>query len=297
MRTAKSILIFFLFWASCGISAQQISVEGTLDDLQYLSSPKLEGRKPLSEGSQLAQEYLIDRFRTLGLSSQFNEFTQTFPIPSSKRGEKAKNIVGFIPGSEHDKIILVLAHYDHLGVKDGEIFHGADDNASGVAGLLALAGHYAQFRPKHSMIFAALDAEEMGLLGAQALLEDFPFPLEHIGLVINMDMISRSKQQRLYAVGSRHYPQLLPELEKVAEVADVDLFIGNDGGLGKKDWSKASDHAPFHAKGIPFLYFGVDDHADYHKPSDTFENIDRDFFLAAIRTIFMVIEKLDNSNL
>ncbi len=297
MRTAKSIIIFFLFWASFGINAQQISLEGALDDLRYLSSPTLEGRKPMSEGSRMAQDYIRDRFRSLGLSSQFHEYTQSFALPSSKRGEKAKNIVGFIPGSEHDKIILVMAHYDHLGIKDGEVFHGADDNASGVVGLMALATHYAQFRPKHSMIFAALDAEEMGLLGAKALLEDFPFPLEQLTLVVNMDMIGRSQQRRLYAAGSRHYPQLLPALENIAEISDVELYIGNDGGLGKKDWSKASDHAPFHAIGIPFIYFGVDDHEDYHKPSDTFENIDKDFFLAAISTIFMVIERLDNSDL
>ncbi len=297
MRTVKAIIIFFLFWASFGISAQQISTQHSLEDLRYLSSPKLEGRKPLSEGSQIAQEYIKDRFRKLGLFSQFKDFTQSFPLPSSKRGEKAKNIVAFIPGSDHDKVILVLAHYDHLGVNNGEIFHGADDNASGVAGLLTLAGHYAQFRPKHSMIFAALDAEEMGLLGAKALLEDFPFPIEQVGVVINMDMIGRSAKKQLYAVGSRHYPQLLPVLEEVARNSPVELVIGNDGGFGKKDWSKASDHAPFHAEGIPFLYFGVEDHQDYHKPTDTFENIDKEFFLAAINTIFMIMQGLDKGEL
>ncbi|WP_114748090.1 M28 family peptidase [Pleomorphovibrio marinus] len=299
MRTAKSIIIFFLLWASYEINAQQLSTDQSLKDLEYLSSPKLEGRKPLSKGSQLAQDHIRARFRELGLGSQFQDFTQPFSLPSSisKKEGKAKNIVGFVPGSELDRIIIVMAHYDHIGVKDGEIYHGADDNASGVAGLLSLAAHYAKHRPLHSMVFAALDAEEMGLLGAKALLEDFPFSQDQIALVVNMDMIGRSDNDRLYAVGSRHYPHLLPLLEEVSKTAPIELFIGNDGGFGKKDWSKASDHAPFHAEGIPFLYFGVDDHEDYHRPSDTFENIDQAFFLKAIDTIFRVMEKFDSSQL
>ena len=186
-----------------------------------------------------------------------------------------------------------MAHYDHLGKKGNDIYNGADDNASGTAALLALADYFSENRPYHSIIFAATDAEEKGLLGAKALLNDFPFPLEQISLVINMDMISRSEDNKLYAVGSRHYPHLQPFLSETSKYTALDLVLGNDGGPGEKDWTRASDHGPFHEKKIPFIYFGVEDHEDYHHPTDTFENIHPQFYIRAVELILRFICNVD----
>ncbi len=280
------------------ISAQGIDKDRLLEDIKYLASPKLEGRAPLTEGSRLAQEYIVGRFKEFGLVSQYKEFVQPFSLKErfpDKRNPFGTNVVGFAPGSASDKIILVLAHYDHLGKRGEDLYLGADDNASGVGALLSLAGYFARERPAHSMIFAAVDAEEIGLLGSKALVNDFPFPLEQIALVVNMDMISRSSTNRLYAVGSRYYPQFRPPLLVVKSRSSIELVLGNEGEEGGQNWTNSSDHAPFHRQGVPFVYFGVDDHEDYHKPTDTFENIDPDFYHQATLLILDFIKEVDGT--
>jgi len=297
MKTVRKAILF-LFLITPGILVGQIiDKEQLINDITYLSSPKLEGRATLSAGSRLAQAYIAERFSQLQMTSQFQNFTQYFALKGERRTQdhhNPANIIGFIPGSRSDSLILIMAHYDHLGTKGNEVFLGADDNASGTAALLSIASHFSTNRPKHSFLFVALDGEELGLLGSKALLADFPFPLELIKVVVNMDMISRSETNRLYAVGSRHYPQLKKYLIPIKEKTSIDLFIGNDGGLGEKDWSNASDHGPFHAKGIPFIYFGVDDHGDYHKPTDSVDRIDPVFYAQATELILQVLLQIEN---
>src|SRR5690606_30247073 len=189
----------------------------------------------------------------------------------------------------------ITAHYDHLGTtEDGLIFNGADDNASGTAALLAIAEYFSRHKPKASMIFAALDAEEMGLQGARALVRDFPFPLEDVLVTINLDMISRSEGNEWYAARALHYPQLKSAVDRASKSSKVRLIFGHDEpGTGSDDWTTASDHAAFHEKGIPFVYFGVEDHPDYHKPSDIFHHIDQDFYYEAVRLITRCVDELD----
>ncbi|EPR66116.1 peptidase M20/M25/M40 family protein [Cyclobacterium qasimii M12-11B] len=216
-----------------------------LQDVQYLSSDKLAGRATTTEGNELAANYIISRFEELEITSQYPDYIQHFTL---SEGTEGRNIIGFIPGTSSSQIILLMAHYDHLGKKDGKIYHGADDNASGTATLLNLAAYFMENKPSHSILFAATDAEEMGLLGAKALLHDFPFPLKQIKLVVNMDMISRSEENTLYAVGTTFYPQFKRYLEKAGKRSPVELVFGNDGGKGELDWTNASDHGPFHKK-------------------------------------------------
>lgn len=296
MKTVRKAILFLFLLSSGSLIGQEIDKNQLIKDITYLSSPKLEGRATLSDGNRLAQAYLIERFQSLGMTSQFRNFMQYFTMKGGRRTQdhhNPANIIGFIPGSETDSLIVVMAHYDHLGKKGNNVFLGADDNASGTAALLTLASHFSINRPKHSLLFAALDAEELGLLGSKALLADFPFPLDLVKVVINMDMISRSEENRLYAVGSRHYPQLKKYLLPVKAHSTIDLYLGNDGGIGEKDWSNASDHGPFHANGVPFIYFGVDDHEDYHKPTDTVDRIDPVFYIKATQLILEVLLKIE----
>lgn len=277
--------------------AQKIDADQLLKDIAYLASDELEGRKPLSEGSLKARKLFTNRFKSMGLTSQFRDYTQYFDFRNRRDGllyEKAANIVGFIPGETTENLIVIMAHYDHLGRKGDKIFNGADDNASGAAAVLALAQYFSENRPQHSMMFVALDAEEMGHQGAKALVEDFPFPIEQVILNINMDMISRNDDNQLYAVGTYHYPHLKSIISKVSEGRRPTLLFGHDEPeMGRDDWTLASDHAQFHLKGIPFIYFGVEDHEDYHKETDTFENIHPEFYIDVVNLILDIIISLD----
>ncbi|HLU90920.1 MAG TPA: M28 family peptidase [Cyclobacteriaceae bacterium] len=301
MNLPKAFALLLYITLPFVLYSQEVQKDVLLKDIRFLSSPQLEGRKPFTQGNLQAREYIKHRFDSLGLSSQFREYTQFFNIPEQgpeKPGGQGANVVGFIPGQESSKIIVITAHFDHLGIVDGKIFHGADDNASGTAGLLALAAYFSRNPPRHSLMFAALDAEEMGLQGARALLRDFPFPLEQILMNVNLDMISRSEKNELYAVGTRHYPHLKPTLERVARKAKIDLAFGHDEpGTGADDWTNASDHGPFHAEGIPFIYFGVEDHPDYHRPTDMYENIDPDFYFQAVNLILWSVIAFDGQDL
>jgi len=296
----KHIYIIFLFFGLMicqPLLAQNINRDRLINDIQYLSSEELQGRKPLTEGSLKARKHIRERFQQLGLSSQFTDHTQLFTFKGRRDSvvyENAANIIGFVPGSESSKMIVITAHYDHLGVHNGKMYHGADDNASGTAALLALAEHFSKNRPRYSIMFAALDGEEMGLQGAKALINDFPFPIEQIILNVNMDMISRNEQNELYATGSFHNPYLLPILQQVGRGAPVNLRFGHDDpAMGSDDWTFSSDHGPFHLQKIPYIYFGVEDHEDYHQPTDTFENIDQDFYYNAVVTILKSVKAFD----
>jgi Zn-dependent M28 family amino/carboxypeptidase len=175
------------------------------------------------------------------------------------------------------------------------VFNGADDNASGTAALLAIADHLRRNPPEHSVIIAALDAEESGLQGARAFVQDPPVAREAILANVNMDMLGRNDAGELWAAGTFHSPWLLPLVERVAQRAPVKLRIGHDrpGVAGQDDWTGASDHGPFHAAGIAFLYFGVEDHADYHRASDEAQGIQPDFYGRAVATVIDFLMELD----
>ena len=194
---------------------------------------------------------------------------------------------------------MITAHYDHVGVgrpntEGDSIYNGADDNASGTAALIELAKYFKENRPEHSIMFAALDGEEMGLQGAKALVKDFPFPMEQIVLNINMDMISRNEKGELYASGTYYNPILKSILETAAAGSTPKLLFGHDEpNTGRDNWTKSSDHGAFFDVQVPHIYFGVEDHPDYHKPSDSFENIDQQFYINAVNLILKCTLALD----
>lgn len=283
--------------------AQQIDAQKLLNHLEYLSKDELQGRETLSEGSLMARSYILENLSTLDLVEPlYPDFTQLFTFKNARRKvtyEDAANIIAFIPGSESRKVIVITAHYDHVGIgrknaSGDSIYNGADDNASGTSALLALAEYFSNNRPKHALIFAALDAEEMGLQGGKALLEDFPYGIDQIVLNVNMDMVSRSDKNELYASGTYHNPSLKPILERASKESNPILVFGHDiPGTGSEDWTKSSDHGAFFDKKIPHIYFGVEDHEDYHKPSDEFENIQPEFFTNSVNLILKCILALD----
>lgn len=267
-------------------------------DLRVLAADSMEGRRTGTPGSERARRYLTAAFQQAGLKPFGSDFEHPFEMPASG-GSPARgvNLVGFIPGTARpDRFIVVTAHYDHVGVRQGQIYNGADDNASGVAALLALARHFTANPPENSIIFAALDAEEMGLRGARAFVQNPPVDRGAMVLNVNFDMVGRNQRGEMYAAGAFHYPFLRPVLERIAASAPVTLKLGHDSpDLGAGDWTQQSDHGAFHAAGIPFVYFGVEDHPDYHQPTDDAERIEPGFFLRSVRTLGIALEELDNN--
>ena len=269
---------------------------------QVLSSDALEGRASGTAGNEAARGFIHKRFEEIGLLPLpgFSAYTHTFPIvPREADAEPiiGANLIGFIPGRTPGEgpALLVTAHYDHLGIRDGEIYNGADDNASGASALVAVAEYFALHRPEHDMIIAALDAEEIGLLGARALARMEGLDLSRVALNMNFDMVGRSEAGELYVAGTYHSPELIPVMEAVAESAPVTLLLGHDRPEdGPNDWTLQSDHGVFYREGLPILYFGVEDHPGYHKPGDDFEFLTLDFFVRAADTLVMAAMAVDS---
>ncbi len=247
-----------------------------VNDLAYLSSATLEGRETGSPGNAKAREFIIHRFDSLGLQKADTSWLQPFPL-----GQRSgNNVIGMVRGTDFpDRYYVLSAHYDHLGKRGNQTFFGADDNASGTACLLALAGWFSRHPPKHTLIIVAFDAEEKGLLGSRYFVDHSPVDLKKILLNINMDMVSRNDKNEIYLAGTYHYPFLKKYADSIHQKTAVNVLLGHDGAMGAgEDWTNQSDQGPFHGKNIPFMYFGVEDHPDYHKPSDTFDKVDKSFY-------------------
>ncbi|MFA3793062.1 M20/M25/M40 family metallo-hydrolase [Aliiglaciecola sp. SL4] len=280
-----------------------IDRERLWEDFSYLASDKMQGRKNQSSGSFLAQEFLISRFSEIGLKSftQEQKYRLPFRYETTFSHVDGVNIGGYFIGKTFpQKFIVITAHYDHLGMRGNKIFNGADDNASGVAGLLAIAEKIAQQGAEHSIIFLATDAEEKGLYGSRAFVENPPVELSQIKYNLNLDMISQNQgKSRLYVSGARYY---LPFKEVIAQATDeAGLCLVNQHRRNRRgsamafgpDWRKASDHASFGKVDIPYLFVGVGEHIYYHTEKDTVESVDPDFFQAAVETSFNILKLMD----
>lgn len=273
-----------------------INAEKLLKDIETLSADDMQGRGIGTEGGEKARKYVVSRFTESGIKPFGDSYLHSFEF-ANRAGTKfnGTNVLGFIEGTKFkDKYIVVSAHYDHVGTHDGKIFNGADDNASGTSALFALAAYFAKNKPLHTIIFAAFDGEESGLRGSRKFVETPPVAKEKIILNINMDMIAHNDKNELYASGTYHNPTLKPLLEKIAKTSKVKLLLGHDRPEQKRDdWTNQSDHGSFHAAKIPFIYFGVEDHADYHQPTDDFAKINQVFYVHAVETILEAVKGFD----
>ena len=280
---------------SNGPSSKYFDAGRLIDDVKYLASDELEGRSPDRPSIAKARHYVAKRMRESGIEPERQEFK--FMPRRGKEELTGVNFIGRIAGRSKEKagkFIVITAHYDHVGIQNGEIYNGADDNASGTAALFAIASYFKKNRPEHSLIFVAFDAEEKGLQGARHFVANLPVAKDAIVLNVNMDMLSRSEKGELYAAGMFHYPQFKPALEAVQKKAPVKLLLGHDTpGSGRDDWTFQSDHGAFHREKIPFIYFGVEDHPDYHRPTDDFANIQPEYYVKAVETILEVLKEID----
>ncbi|WP_241748656.1 M28 family peptidase [Aestuariibaculum suncheonense] len=273
---------------------QPFSEDALLKNLENLSSDAFEGRRTGTRGGIKARKYIINEFHKFDIHPLLKTFEQPFSFTEDDVYYEGANVLGLIKGTKFpNKYIVVSAHYDHEGIKNGVIYNGADDNASGVSALFSFAEYLKNHPPQYSVILAAFDAEELGLQGSKYFVEHSKVGMNQIVFNINMDMISRSDKNELYAVGTGHFKFLKPIIFSIKSKEGFKLKTGHDEGNWRDDWTHASDHGSFFKKGIPFLYFGVEDHEDYHEPTDDYENIQPDFYGNTVKAILSVFEKLD----
>jgi hypothetical protein len=288
---------------------RRVDREAMMTLVTRLAAPELHGRLAGSPGGLRARAMVARAFAEAGLRPagtrgflqpfRFSRADVTAPAATSTREMPptfdAANVVGRLEGRDRALPAFVLsAHYDHLPSTPDSVYPGADDNASGTALLVEVARVLSARLPRHPMVFAAFDAEELGLLGATQFVEDPRVMPSAVALNVNLDMVSRSDRRELYVAGTSYHPSLRPPLEAVARRAPVQLLFGHDGDDGShEDWTNESDHAVFHQRGIPFVYFGVEDHEDYHRPTDTADRIEPEFFGDVADTIVEAILTLD----
>src|SRR5882672_93118 len=210
-----------------------------------------------------------------------------------------RNVIGVLPGADpilKDEWVVVGAHYDHLGLGNrnslapsqiGEVHHGADDNASGTAGVMELARIAAENNHawKRSVLFIAFAGEEIGLLGSSDFANHPTVPLKGIDAMINMDMIGRVTNNRLFIGGVGTSPSLKQIVEDLNKPAGLDLNF-SDSGYG------SSDHTSFNAKKIPVLFFFSGLHTDYHKPSDTADKINAEGAVKVLSVVYGTVDRL-----
>ena len=292
-------------------------------NLAILSADSMEGRKAGTPGGAKARAFLIREFARIGLQPLVKgyaiSFSATSRIPEGvdektaehRLGETPRtyfvphyphvfgeNLVGVVRGTLNpDRYIVVSAHYDHLGIRNGQIYNGADDNASGSAAILAIAEYTVAHPPLNSVIFAWFDGEEEGLLGSEAFVRSPPVSIDKIAANVNIDMISRGPGGNLYIAGALRFPVMQPFIDTVASLGLVTVRQGHEGAKGDTlpDFTDRSDQGPFKRRNIPFAMFANDEHADYHQPTDVAIRINPAFFLGSAQAAAVFVRMLDGS--
>jgi len=258
----------------------QISLAEITRHVQFLASPEMRGRSGPTAGK--AAEYIRDHFQKAGLGPLFdNNFFQQIPAAAgASNPDLGRNVGGWLPGTDpdlRDEFLIISAHFDHLGVRNGKVFPGADDNASGVAMLLELARVFgaAQHKPRRSVAFVGFDLEERLLWGSRWFAAHPPRPLDKLALFVTADMIGRSLGDldlpTVFVLGSEHAPQLQQTLDAVAIPEKLEV-----ARLGIDLVGTRSDYGPFRDRRIPFLFLSTGEHPDYHTVRDLPDRVDFD---------------------
>ena len=302
-------IVGFLVFASCSKKSSlplESQAQKLIIDIQTLSADDMEGREIGTEGEKKAGEFISKRFKEIGLLPAGDDQTYFQGFSKKKNGNphgeetssigievKGKNVIGFIDnGSENT--VIIGGHYDHLGfgsegslyVGAPEIHNGADDNSSGVAGVLFLAETIKISGLKnHNYMFICFSGEEKGLWGSNYFINHTAYK-NKISYMINMDMIGRLNSDRKLAVSGIGTS---PEFESIiSDIKTPKFNLKKDlSGMGP------SDHASFYNAEIPVLAFFTGQHSDYHKPSDDAHLINFDGVKDITQYIYKVISKLD----
>jgi Tol biopolymer transport system component len=256
-----------------------------LAHVRYLADDALEGRLAGSVGERCAGDYIASEFRRLGLlpAGDSATFFQAVPLASAVNPHaptgSGRNVVAILEGSDarlKTEAVVVGAHYDHLGwggvgslaPEERAIHNGADDNASGIAVLLEVAGAIARGpRPARSIVFVAFTGEESGLLGSAHQVAHPAVPIARVRAMLNMDMVGRLGSGPLIVNGRGTAKEWSGVIADAAKAEGIPVVTGEDG-------YGPSDQTSFYARDVPVLHFFTNTHADYHRPTDDWQRID-----------------------
>lgn len=288
--------------------AKTITAKDLGKHLFIYASDEFEGRNTGEPGQKKAVKYLKDFYVSQGIASPLggNDYFQEVPseyLSNNRRGmtlKDSENVVAFIKGTEKpDEIVVISAHLDHEGVKNGEIYNGADDDGSGTVAILEIAEAFKQAAdagkgPKRSILFLHVTAEEKGLLGSKYYTENPIFPLANTVTNLNIDMIGRVDDRHkgnpnyVYLIGS---DKLSTELHNISEAmnkkyTNIDLDYKYNDDNDPNRFYYRSDHYNFAKHNIPIIFYFNGTHADYHRPTDTPDKINYEMLENRTRLVF-----------
>lgn len=292
---------------------ESIKADELKKNLMVIASDEMEGRQTGSEGQKKAGVYMIDYYKNLGVSypKALGSYYQKVPKEAlkSRRGElpDSENILAFIEGTEKpEEIIVISAHYDHVGTNNGVVYNGADDDGSGTVAVMEIAEAFQQAKkagkgPKRSILFLHVTGEEHGLLGSKYYSENPVFDLKNTVVNLNIDMIGRSDKENegknyVYVIGSE---MLSTELKKINVAANkatqnLELNYKYDDPNDPMRLYYRSDHYNFAKHGIPVAFFFDGIHEDYHQPTDDPEKIDYPLLQKRAQLVFATAWELAN---
>ncbi len=290
-----------------------ITVNELKENLYVIADDKMEGRETGSAGQKRAGEHMIEQYKKngIGFPPELGSYYQKVPSEAMKKyGETlpdSENILAFIPGSEKpDEVIVVSAHYDHVGMKKGEVYNGADDDGSGTVAVMEIAEAFQEakkkgYGPKRSILFLHVTGEEHGLFGSEYYSDHPVFPLANTVADLNIDMIGRDDpenrgKQYVYVIGSEMLSSELKKINVAANEKTVNLELNYkyDDPKDPQRLYYRSDHYNFAKHNIPVAFFFDGIHEDYHKPTDTPDKIDYPLLQKRTQLVFATAWELAN---
>lgn len=331
MRSIINILLiipFFSFSQENIKYSNTININDLYDHIEILSSDSLEGRETGKPGQKMAAHYIANHFKNIGIPAfKRNTYFQKFKVKSqrhvckcddcdltffkrifkSNQTIRGENVLGYIEGTDlKDELIIITAHYDHLGKHDSLIFNGADDDASGVAGAMEIAEAFMiakkeGYGPRRSILIMPVSGEEKGLLGSEYYTDNPIYPLENTIANLNIDMIGRlddwhDNGNYVYLIGSDRLSLELHNLNEEinAKYIGLDLDYRFNDEEDPNRYYYRSDHYNFAKNNIPVIFYFNGIHEDYHRPSDTIEKLDFNKIETITKLIFLTAWELAN---
>ncbi len=280
--------------------ASEIKADDLKEHLYLLSSDILEGRKTGEKRQKMAVNYFTAYYEHHNLlaPAKYPDYIQSIPQEyfEGKSNGPSQNVLAYIKGSEFpNEVIVISAHYDHLGMKGEEVYNGADDNASGSSAVMELAQSFQLAKkqgngPKRSILFLHFTGEELGLFGSKFYIEHPAFSLDSTVVDLNIDMVGRVDEKHfnnkayIYLIGSNRLSQDVHRISQEANKTYTHLkldYTYNSEEDPNRYYSR-SDHYNFAKNNIPVIFYFNGTHADYHRTTDTADKID--FELLALRT-------------
>ncbi len=295
--------------------ATEIKAEDLREHLFLLSSDILEGRKTGGKRQKMAVNYFTAYYKHLDLLApgMYPDYTQNIPQEyfEGKSKGPSKNILAYIEGTEFpNEIIVISAHYDHLGMKGDEVYNGADDNASGSSAVMELAEAFQMAKkqgngPKRSILFIHFTGEEIGLYGSKFYMEHPAFSLDSTIVDLNIDMVGRvdekhkDNKEYIYLIGSDRLSQDLHKISQEANKTYTQLKLDYtyDHEEDPNNYYKRSDHYNFAKNNIPVIFYFNGSHSDYHRITDTADKIDFELLALRTRLVFYTAWEIANREL